>query len=326
MVLAVLLAVTGCGLLLGDVTTLALAEGGVMPEVTGWRFGYGAAAVPLVGGGLAWVLLWRRWRGAWPLVPPNGSRWDRGVLAIGLFFVPLSFPVVFALAARIVPGLDGMRAPTRVYPYISFALASLAARGLDWVLGRWRGWRRPAAFAVVLVLMAIELRNGMRWHYWPTRSEIPAIFHRIAEVPDVGAILHLPLTPHALESHYMYYSIAHWRPIANGFSGYEPPAYVELKRRVKEELGEASTLEYFSELGITHIALHPWQSRGPWERRRFRRWEQQFSQGDDARLRSVLVVGRDRLYEIVPRADRETAAHPRASASRTGRSRSSPNR
>ena len=26
-----------------------------MPEVTGWRFGYGAAAVPLVGGGLAWL-------------------------------------------------------------------------------------------------------------------------------------------------------------------------------------------------------------------------------------------------------------------------------
>ena len=45
----------------------------------------------------------------------------------------------------------------------------------------------------------------------------------------------------------MYFSIAHWRPIVNGFSGYEPPAYVEVKRRVKEELDEASARSTISE-------------------------------------------------------------------------------
>jgi hypothetical protein len=105
----------------------------------------------------------------------------------------------------------------------------------------------------------------------------------------------------------MYYSIAHWRPIANGFSGYEPPTYRELKRRVENELFEASTFDYLTELGITHVAVHPRLFPMPAERRRLLRWERRFGPGEGARLRPVLLVERDRVYEIVPRQAQSTA-------------------
>jgi hypothetical protein len=289
-----------CGFLVGDVTTLTRAQEIPPGTVPQWMVGYLAPALLIYGCGAAWLLLWRRWRGEWPLRPPSASRWERGLLWIGLFFVLLSFAVVFAPLARVVPGLDGLRVPTRVYPFISFPLVYFAARGLDWLLARAQGRRRRLVLAGVAGFLLLELRDDMDWHRWPSRERVPAIFHRIAEVPDVGAVLHLPMARVPFEAHYMYYSIAHWRPIANGYSGYEPERYLELKRRVNDGLFEESTLDYMIELGITHVAVHPWLFRMPAERRRLLRWERQFGIGEGARLRSVLLVERDRLYEILP--------------------------
>jgi hypothetical protein len=218
---------------------------------------------------------------------------------VGLFFALLALPVVFAPLQRLVPGLDGLRVPTRVYPFVSFALVYFAGRGLDSVLARAQS-RRRLTLALVSVALVFELRGSMDWDEWWNRDRIPGIYHRIAEVPDVRAVLHLPIPDHPFDAHYMYFSIAHWRPIVNGYSGYEPPVYVEVKRRVKDELFEASTLDYLQQLGVTHVAVHPFQFKMPRERRRLLRWEQTWSMGPEARLRQVFVEGRDRFWEILP--------------------------
>jgi hypothetical protein len=270
--------------------------------VPGWLHGYLPATLLAVGCGAAWILLSRRFRGRWPLLPPVGSRWERGLLLVGLCFVLLAFPVVFAPLSQVVPGLDGLRVPTRVYPFVSFPLVFFAARALDRVLARFEGRRRQAVLAVVALVLVVELRDSMNWLTWPNRDDIPSIFHRLAERPEVGAILHLPMPDPPFEAHYMYFSIAHWRPIVNGYSGYEPPVYLEVKRRVEDELFEASTLDYLSQLGVTHISVHPFQFKMPLQRRRLLRWERHWSEGRDARLLPVLVDGRDRLWQIVPPA------------------------
>jgi hypothetical protein len=308
-VLALLLFLTCAGFVLGDVTTLTDAqeiEPGLVPA---WLAGYLPAALLALGGGGSWLLLSRRWRGEWPLLPPSPSRWEGGLFLIGLFFALLPFPVVFASLARVIPGLDGMRVPTRGYPFLSFALVYFAARGLDWALARAQGGRRrQAVLAAVTVVLVVELRDSMQWYPWANRDQIPAIFHRIAEVPDVGAVLHLPIPPYPFEAHYMYYSIAHWRPIVNGYSGYEPPPYLEVKRRLKDDLYDAATLDYLSRLGVTHIAVHPFEFKMPRERRRLLRWERRWSEGPNVRLRPVLVAGRDRLWQLVPPSGSDPAA------------------
>ena len=298
--LGFLVVVAAAAFALGDLTTLVRAEE-IGPDLVDLRLvGYRLPMLLLLGSGAAWILLRRRWRGEWALRPPGGTRWELGLAAAGAFFFLLSLPLVFAPLARVVPGLDGLRVPTRGYPFVSFALAFFAARGFD----RIRAWapspRRQALLAAVPLLLVVELRDSMDWHPWPSRSEIPPIFHRIAEVPEVGAVLHLPIAGPPFEAHYMYYSIVHWKPIANGFSGYQPPTYLEVKRRVENELFETTTLDYLSRLGVTHVAVHPWLFRMPVERRRLLRWERRFSVGEDARLRPVMTVGRDRLWEIVP--------------------------
>jgi len=299
-VLAGLLAVAAAGFAIGDLTTLTLTQEIPPGLVPASHRGYAPAGLLLLLGTASFVYLWRRWRGGRPLAPVSASRWERGLLAIGIVFALLSFPVVFAPLARVVPGLDGLRVPTRVYPYVSFALVFFAARGLD---GLARGLRARRGVLVAALTLAViwELRDGMKWHRWPPQGEIPPLFHRIAQVAEVEAVLHLPIPDPPFEAHYMYYSTAHWRPIANGFSGYEPATYVELKRRMRgEELFEPSTLDYLTGLGITHVAVHPFLFRMPGERRRIVRWVRHFGAGDRGRLREVLAVDRDRLYEIVP--------------------------
>jgi hypothetical protein len=316
-VLAVLLFFAVVGVLLGDATTLTgaqiLAPGLVSDRV----LGYLPAALLAFGCGAAWLVLSRRWRGAWPLLPTSASsHWERGLFLVGLFFALLALPVVFAPLQRLIPGFDGLRVPTRVYPFVSFALVYFAARGLDSVLARARGRRRGSILAVVSLALVFELRGSMDWNQWWNRDQIPGIFNRIAEVPGVGAVLHLPIPDYPLEAHYMYFSIAHWRPIVNGYSGYEPPIYLEVKRRVRDELYEESTLEYLQQLGVTHISVHPFQFKMPRERRRVLRWERHWNQGPGARLRQVFVDGKDRLYEILPAASVPPADEMESSSAR----------
>jgi hypothetical protein len=307
-VLAVLLFLAAIGFLLGDVTTLTSASLLDSTLVPAGLLGYLPASMLAVLCSLAWTILTRRWRGEWPVLPrrESSSRWERGLLLIGLAFALLALPVVFAPLQRLVPGLDGLRVPTRAYPFVSFALAYFAARGLDRLLAPVNARRRRALLAMTSLLLVFELRGGMDWFEWWNRDQIPGIFDRIATVPDVGAVLHLPIPDYPFDAHYMYFSIAHWRPIVNGYSGYEPPVYVEVKRRVKDELYEAGTLDYLQKLGVTHVSVHPFQFKMPRERKRLLRWERRWSQGPDARLRQVLVDGRDRLWEIVPASESAT--------------------
>ncbi len=311
-VLVVLLFLGCVGVLLGDATTLegaGLLEPGVVP---GWLLGYALASPLAVGCIAAWLALSRRWRGEWPLLPPRppSSRWERGVFFVGLFFALLALPVVFAPLQRVVPGLDGLRVPTRTYPFVSFALVFFAARGLDHLLALAQGPSRRLIVALVSLMLVFELRDNMGWRQWWNRDQIPGIFQRIADIPDVGAVLHLPIPPYPFEAHYMYFSIAHWRPIVNGFSGYEPPPYLEVKRRVQDELYEASTLDYLRELGVTHVGVHPFQFKMPRERKRLLRWERQWSNGPNPRIRQVFVDGRDRFYELLPAPPPAPSAAP----------------
>ena len=97
-------------------------------------------------------------------------------------------------------------------------------------------------------------------------------------------MLHLPIPDYPFEAHYMYFSIAHWRPIVNGYSGYEPATYLEVKRRVQDELYDASTLDYLRELGVTHVAVHPFLFKMPRERKRLLRWERTVGVGPNPRI------------------------------------------
>jgi hypothetical protein len=245
--------------------------------------------------GAAWSSRGLRWR--------RLTTWERGVLWSGAFFVVLSFPWAFLALGRVVPGLYGMRVPTRVYPFVSLALVLLAARGIDALLtlARTRP-RRAVAAGMIGLMLIVELRSDLRWRPFPPRREVDvAILEEIARRPEVRAVLHLPVLAPARESLYMYYSTLHWKPIANGYSGFAPPTYLELRRRVREHLLDEETIDHLLGLGVTHVAAHPRLLQTARGRRHLARWERRFGQGPQPRLRLVASAGGDRLYELLPR-------------------------
>jgi hypothetical protein len=249
------------------------------------------------------------------------STFERGVLWSGLFFLLLSFTPVFLVLTRVLPGLGSMRVPTRGYPFVSLALVVLAARGIDallaWISDRdpraappsrgetsGRGARRPALVAVAIALgLCVELDSRISWRPWPDPPALLGIFHEIGRRPEVRVTAHLPMIADAREARYMYYSSFDWKPIANGYSGYAPPEWVDLQRRLDREPAAATTIDRLFELGVTHVATHPHLISAPRGRRRLARFERHWTSGAAPRLRLVAAAGEDRLYELLPPPD-----------------------
>jgi hypothetical protein len=98
------------------------------------------------------------------------------------FAVPMPF-----LAFHLVPGLDSLRVPGRFLIPGVLAVGLLAAQVLGSVAAP---WRRRGGLALVAILTAVELLPG------PLRTlpaQAPQPYHAIAEDPDQGAVLELPL-------------------------------------------------------------------------------------------------------------------------------------
>jgi hypothetical protein len=158
--------------------------------------------------------------------------------------------------------------------------------------------RATAAVAIGVVLL-FELRSELPWRAWPPPRADLGLFREIARHPEVKAVLHLPILGDFREAHYMYYSTLHWKPIANGFSGYAPRTWIELRRRYAEHPLDDGLIDYLLELGVTHVATHPTLFQQPEATERMSSWERHFSGGPAPRIRLVAQVGDGRLYELL---------------------------
>ena len=103
----------------------------------------------------------------------------------------------------------------------------------------------------------------------------------------------------------MYYSTLHWKPIANGFSGFIPPSYDRLAGRLQSFLPDAEAVDFLAHSGITHVVVHADRLGGQWRRLQdpagfIRRWEGEMG----PRIALVHAADPDRVYRIVPGAAR----------------------
>ena len=241
---------------------------------------------------------------------PDGERllWNRALVAIGVFFFLLSFAWFYLPLSRVVPGLTGMRVPTRSYPFVSLALVALAAKGIDRLLDRApRRFTRGLWVTAIGVVLLFELRSDMPWRRWPLPDTDLGIYREIARRGDVRAVLHLPIVDNPWDARYMYFSTLHWKPIANGYSGYLPATYVELRRRLREQPLDDETIDYLIGLGVTHVATHPpplqpnktVQAPDPaWKLLTI--WERHFTSERARRLKLVASSRDNRLYQLLP--------------------------
>jgi hypothetical protein len=194
----------------------------------------------------------------------SGHAWRRraarpwiGIGAIGFL---LSFGANlpgYELLYRVVPLLQGIRAPVRFGYLVLVMVAALAAFGLAWLR------RRPGlpersrlvlgvAAALLVTVEAARVPMGYVEAY-----QVPPVY-RVLKTSAPGAVVELPLPPPAAfdrNAPYMLNSTRHWRPIVNGYSGFLPASYHE--RRVDLAMfPDPDTLDVLRRLGVRYVVVH----------------------------------------------------------------------
>lgn len=233
------------------------------------------------------VATWRRRREG-PADP-----WTRGIALAGLLCFALSFAKVYVPLSRFIPGLSGMRVPARFYAFTSLALVFFAARGVDYLLSRHsgRGARAALVSGMALILVVELAPRPLEWERVPREEELPKAYFRIRDDPSVQAIVELPLRPGGVETDYLYASTLHWKPIANGYSGYTAESYWKMARAIPF-LPRAAGFALLREMGITHIVLHVQED----QKRIKRHWERRFKGRE---MEKVYQEGGIAVYRLI---------------------------
>jgi hypothetical protein len=239
------------------------------------------------------VALWRGFRRE-PVDP-----WVRGLALSGLICFALSFARFYVPLARVIPGLSGMRVPARFYAFVSLTLVFFAARGIDGLLRRLPGPRTRAVAALGLAaLLAVELSpRRIDWEPVPREEKLPHAYVWLRDEPSVKALIELPLWGgDSRETPYLYASTVHWKPIANGYSGYLADSYVELAR-VIPFVPHRDGLELLRKMGITHIVVH---AQSPRQIRMLTRWEERLGTGPEREVERVYAEPGISIYRVLP--------------------------
>jgi hypothetical protein len=250
-----------------------------------------AGFLPTIFFGVGAVAAWRRRR--------DGPRdvWARGLALSGLVCFLLSLTVVYEPLMRVIPGLSGMRVPARFYAFVSLTLVVFAARGVDLLLRRLPGPRtRMALVAGLALVLAVELApRRLNWGAVTREEEMPAVYTWIRDEPTVRSLIELPIHADTRENLYLYASTVHWKPIANGYSGYIPRPHQELAERIRFLPGPAG-FDLLRSLWISHLLVH---ARRADRAEVLRNWEARFATGPERQVERVYAADGFYVYRLL---------------------------
>ncbi len=223
--------------------------------------------------------------------------WVRGLVLSGLFSFVLSFAWAYLPLSKVVPGLSGMRVPARFYTLTSLTVVFFAARGMDLLL-RW--FPRPQARAALALglaaILAVELApRRLDWERVPREEELPKAYTWIRDEPSIKGLVELPLQRDYRENYYLYAATVHWKPIANGYSGYTAASYEELARRIRF-LPNLRGFELLRSMGISHVVVH---ARSASRTEALRKWEDRFARGPRPQIERVYRAPGISIYRVL---------------------------
>jgi hypothetical protein len=220
----------------------------------------------------------------------------RMTAAMGALGAAMSFGPALAGYAWLhehVPLLQGIRGAARWGFLLLVAVAMLAGYGVARLERRWaQSGLRPAAALAIAGAVTIEaLRAPMA--YVPVEP-VPVIYDRLRDEP--GAVLvEFPLYSGPRVSENARYLVANtrsFRPLVNGYSGFEPPAFRARAERWRRFPAPAVVAEMRA-LGVTHVMVHTDDA------------DPEMTDGAATSVDLALVTddGRRRLYRLPPRRD-----------------------
>jgi hypothetical protein len=185
----------------------------------------------------------------------------RMCLAVGLAGVALSFgPRMpgYALLYTVVPVLRAIRATARFGYLATLSVAALAGFGVVRLRGStparvWPGLALVLVLAASAELLVAPLGLTRFDGIPPVYAHLPHdASTRVVEIPFFGS------TSAQFHASYMLNSTAHWRPIVNGYSGFQPPSFYQ-HAQVLQGFPDDASRALLRELGITHVFVHTTQ-------------------------------------------------------------------
>jgi hypothetical protein len=118
----------------------------------------------------------------------------------------------------------------------------------------------PGVSAALVLLVALDDgTTGMNLMDPPYQPSSTSNVYKTIRAQGPGVVLELPLARlDALPGHeaeYTFWSITHWHPLVNGYSGYYPPEFLEMVVRT-EGFPDDRSLEELALVGVHYIVVH----------------------------------------------------------------------
>ncbi|MDH4198402.1 MAG: hypothetical protein OEW05_13400, partial [Candidatus Aminicenantes bacterium] len=157
-----------------------------------------------------------------------------------------------------IPGFSGIRSPSRYAVFVLLATAVLAGFGIARVFSRLKNRRvRVAVAAALFLFMNVEfLVVPQRTILAPVGEDIPPVYRWLNEQPGDFAVLELPVNNLiSRDALFMYFSLFHGKRLVNGYSGFLPPATLNL-RSVFRRFPVWENFDILRALGVRYLVLH----------------------------------------------------------------------
>jgi hypothetical protein len=123
-------------------------------------------------------------------------------------------------------------------------------------------------------------------------SAAPRVYRAVAGLGRDVVLLELPIGDPNWDVRAVYYSISHWKPLVNGYSGFVPPHYGGLISRLSNHDRDPGAAEQaLRESRATHVLVHD-QGFSNSDAQSVRRWLESVG------ARTVAVDSGDTLYAI----------------------------
>jgi hypothetical protein len=203
-----------------------------------------------------------------------------------------------------------IRVPARGMVLFHLALAVLAAWGLSILRRRVGNAKERAGFvAAALALTAIEYRAAPI--DFPAVEPRPAPVYRwLAGVPVPGAVLEWPIG-FDWDAEHVFRSTTHWKKLINGYSGFAPRHYDELKNLLQESPIPEGAWTRTRQLGGALLVFHPHEIDGPARLNYARGARKALTQGKLEMLGSFPHdAARDFVFRIAPAPPFPTGISP----------------
>lgn len=186
------------------------------------------------------------------------------VLAISFTFGPYwqagrfgSIPLPYYALYNFVPGFAAIRVPVRFIYVVALGVAILAAFGVGWLQNRWakKSWQTVLLGVGLLGLLTFEYRSDVNLQQSDIlRREPPAVMKWLNE--KNAPALHVTLSGSDNSNLFLqYWTRGSWRPVMNGFSGFMPPAYDNLKLAVAREGFSPRVIQLLQGLELRYIVV-----------------------------------------------------------------------